>query len=785
MPFVQCAKDINDIITTYDGQRCYADVGDDICSCSQSFGAPLEPESRCIPGVSCYFDDLKMDDRANYQCLAVSNNLDLVQSKVNFATSCSQNLIGHIEGYLDDPNYYRPTPSDPFDEENAATIAGVSRHLTHHVDYHREIFSKRNTEDELNDLPGPVDAQNFWYGLSRSSGVTNDILHTTDNTLQNLRGKVSTAYAALNRLRKIKEEKCPDRVCQCEPGYNWDPVAKECVNCGFGFEWNPETNECVKCEEGYDPANAVCIYCPDYYEWVGVCRKCLEDWDPETRRCVYCPDGQAWDDASKTCYDCPEGWNEITRECEFCYDNNDPEDFWSEAEGKCVYCPPGSEHNYENYGECVRCEEGYDSNTKRCYECPPGYFWNGILCVKCPEGYDEDGCIFCEDGSVWDPQAQECQECPEYWDPVYNECKLCKDMYGSESYWDPIAEKCVFCPINHELNYETGECERCEEGWNDQTRRCTYCNDGYEWNGYGCIKCPEGWDPITRDCVYCDPYEEWNPTDMLCQPCPEDWDELYGCVPCPDNSFWNPETLECEVVNTDCGPGYEWNGVECVPCPEDWNEIDGCVLCPEGYPWNPIIQECQFAKITNNIETLLVIGGEGDSNQYAQRTDAFIYCANDTTADHVDFDRDVVTNAYQSDLIANSASLRVDYRSELQRLVFGGRFQTKQVRSIFPKGRHGDSRGLRMEPLNVALGEDYTPEAWEIPSSTSPDYSGNSVEEYGKLQHEGITCADYTVCARRNFLIGGEITGNTKSSSILEWNESGFLPGKFMPKNFI
>ena len=87
-----------------------------------------------------------------------------------------------------------------------------------------------------------------------------------------------------------------------------------------------------------------------------------------------------------------------------------------------------------------------------------------------------------------------------------------------------------------------------------------------------------------------------------------------------------------------------------------------------------------------------------------------------------------------------------------------------------------------MEPLNVALGEDYTPEAWEIPTSTSPDYNGKTVEEYGKLQHEGITCADYTVCAKRNFLIGGEITGNTKSSSILEWNESGFLPGKLMSK---
>ena len=223
----------------------------------------------------------------------------------------------------------------------------------------------------------------------------------------------------------------------------------------------------------------------------------------------------------------------------------------------------------------------------------------------------------------------------------------------------------------------------------------------------------------------------------------------------------------------------EWNGDECTPCPEDWNEIDGCIPCPNGFPWNPITQECQYDRITNAIETLLVIGGEGDSNQYLQSTDAFIYCANDTTADHVDFNRDVVTNAYRADLVANSASLRIDYRSELQRLVFGGRFQPQQVRSIFPKGRHGDSRGLRMEPLNIALGEDYHV-GWEIPISTSPDYYGALTNEYGKLHHVGITCADYTVCAKRNFLVGGEITGTIKSRSILEWNESGFLAGKLI-----
>ncbi|CAG5112017.1 Oidioi.mRNA.OKI2018_I69.chr2.g6278.t1.cds [Oikopleura dioica] len=315
MPFVQCSRNLNNLIATTEGQQCFANVGDGVCSCTKSMENDSDIESKCISGVSCFYDVLKMDNRAGYTCNAVTSDLDLVQSKVNFATACSQNLIHHIEGFNVDPNYYRPTADDPFPERNAATIAGAGRHLTHHIDYHRERILINNLGDGVNDLPDPSEAQEFWYGIVRSSGVTDNILNNTDNTLQNLRGKISSAYTSLQRLRKIREEKCPDRVCQCETVSNWDSVNKECVD-------------------------------------------------------VYCEDGSVWDPQAEECYECPEYWDPLYNECKDCKDIYGSESNWDPVAELCVYCPLNHELNYET-GECEPCEEGWNSETRRCLEdCP-------------------------------------------------------------------------------------------------------------------------------------------------------------------------------------------------------------------------------------------------------------------------------------------------------------------------------------------------------------------------------------------------------------------------------
>lgn len=101
---------------------------------------------------------------------------------------------------------------------------------------------------------------------------------------------------------------------------------------------------------------------------------------------------------------------------------------------------------------------------------------------------------------------------------------------GGIPFWDPMMGECVAaCP--EERSPAEGEkiCRTCAEVhgqqaafWNDTMRQCvTKCE---ETSSYGL-------------CVLCDSYFAYD-TPV--------WNEgSQACVPCPDNTFWDPNIREC------------------------------------------------------------------------------------------------------------------------------------------------------------------------------------------------------------------------------------------------
>ncbi|KAJ5068900.1 insulin-like growth factor binding proteinn-terminal [Anaeramoeba ignava] len=256
----------------------------------------------------------------------------------------------------------------------------------------------------------------------------------------------------------------------------------------------------------------------------------------------------------------------------------------------CTECQHGYESNQTGYNECVKCPDGYITNSiqKSCYACPKGTFsnnsyecticpsgsWNNLTaqtaCIECPVGTSSvnnsinDTCINCK-SNTYAPEegSTECKTCPEF----------TVSFYGSQY--------CTICGFG---TYNSSE----------DTDHCTPCPDGTVSNNYrypSCDSCPPGKQP-----------NEWN---TLCEPCPvgyfsSDWEQKM-CYPCPEGYFSNvvgaTSCYECtepgiclgmnnckeghdpESMCINCIPGYFHFNKECKKCPNDSNVIFVAFVC--------------------------------------------------------------------------------------------------------------------------------------------------------------------------------------------------------------
>lgn len=126
---------------------------------------------------------------------------------------------------------------------------------------------------------------------------------------------------------------------QCDAGFEWDPVAEECVAVSSGDSY-PDW----WIGGGGDPT------CPEDYEWNPIEKTCIYVGDVDSPTQPQCPEGEFWDPLRKRCISsgeslCPDGYvfSATAMDCVPQEDATDDD----------VVCPGGYSYDPQ-VGECTR-----------------------------------------------------------------------------------------------------------------------------------------------------------------------------------------------------------------------------------------------------------------------------------------------------------------------------------------------------------------------------------------------------------------------------------------------
>ncbi|KAJ8285410.1 hypothetical protein GJAV_G00026500 [Gymnothorax javanicus] len=334
------------------------------------------------------------------------------------------------------------------------------------------------------------------------------------------------------------------------------PEVTNCISCGLTRYYDEGICR-LECPPGKYPLDGQCYRCH---------HTCAECDDGGPNNCTSCDKDKFGVDRylfKQQCRDaCPEAhYHSQEHTCELCGEHckvctsshtciTCTTSYYPE-QGVCTHLDCG-EGEVEDplYDDCLPCEEGckkcFSGNPKHCILCREGFYKYELQCFKsCPEKtYSLDTDMTCE---RCDDYCVSCDETQCYW---------CEDnLFLSD-------DQCVHeCEPGFYGDEESQECEACH-------RDCRTCSGP---NFDDCDTCEEGVTLSEGQCV------------VLRKTCPE-------------NSFLNEETNQCEECHASCKTCSGAGRSKCDSCESRWflTARQSCVTkCPAGSFGNEALGRCE------------------------------------------------------------------------------------------------------------------------------------------------------------------------------------------------
>ena len=115
-------------------------------------------------------------------------------------------------------------------------------------------------------LNSDLSMQYVFTTLAKQSSIIDQMFSQIDTSLTDMQRHRKILLETLTQLKQLQGNNCPDRVCKCDKGMIWDPVANLC-KCPPDLIWDDDLKECrCSVDVPWDPITDECI-CPDIQFW--------------------------------------------------------------------------------------------------------------------------------------------------------------------------------------------------------------------------------------------------------------------------------------------------------------------------------------------------------------------------------------------------------------------------------------------------------------------------------------------------------------------------------------
>ena len=277
----------------------------------------------------------------------------------------------------------------------------------------------------------------------------------------------------------------------------------------------------------------------------------------------------------------------------------------------------------ENIDNCIKCDEGKNSDT--CSKCQPNHFlfFNNLLCLPCDDEiygqvgcggncdgkrYNETGFAFCEENGCKEGYYNLNGICFSCLDVSPN-CKKCSVEIGENETEIFKCEECI--SKEFKISEEFGICERCNMEY------CLKCHFTEDYSNTECDECIENY--YLNSEKKCKPCKIVNITNGECIVC-SDNNTDYSSGPCWCNKYYytkkdHSTCVSCPPFCASCNYNNETQKSECIRCRIGFtlNQKKTCSSCGYGCDFcyldselNPICTLCSSNTFLSDNKTCLI-----------------------------------------------------------------------------------------------------------------------------------------------------------------------------------